>query len=404
VTRQRVLAAVAVLAVMAMACDHLLTKPLMYTSVNVRALRRDGTPIGGVPLVLFTGQRPMAYDSTNGAGTALFQLVPAGPVYGLQASAPAGFAFPELLLGGPPTDVIAGFALSADSAPHFTFQLLRVGPGTVTVSVVDHAGKPLASVDVALYSASAILQHATTSTDGTASFSAVPFGLYGVRTPLYHDLGEPGTVWEDGLLIEEGVTVPATLTLELCQGSVNLTVADPTHGAAPGVQTYLFTSTATIDSAKTGSDGRVVYTAPCGNLGVRIVPNGDWGVAPGRGTQFADGLIVRRGSVTNVSLAAQYNTCRGAIHVTVADSTGAPVSGATLLLFSANNRGNVSNVETGGTLTFASLPCGIERGVQITPPAGWRATAGRGGSYVDGLSVTNGTTLNVAFTLARIAP
>lgn len=389
---------------MAAACDQLLTKPLMYTSVNVRAQRRDGTPIGGVPVELFTGQRPMAYDSTNSAGLALFTPVPAGPAYGLYAQAPAGYAFPELLLGGPPTNMIAGFALSADSAPHFTFQLLRMGPGTVTVSVVDQAGKPFAGVVVALYSASAILQHATTSTDGTASFSAVPFGLYGLSTPLYRDLGEPGTVWQDGLLIEEGVTVPATLTLPLCQGSVNLTVADPTHGAAPGVQTYLFTSTATIDSAKTGSDGRVVYTAPCGNLGVRIVPNADWAVAPGRGTQFADGLIVRRGSVTNVSLAAQYNTCHGAILVTVADSTGAPVSGATLLLFSANNQGNVSNVETGGTLTFASLACGIERGVQITPPAGWSATAGRGGSYVDGLMVTNATTLNVGFTLARLAP
>jgi hypothetical protein len=406
-TRCRVLAAVAGLAVMATACDHLLTKPLMYTSVNVRAERRDGTPIGGAPIELFTGQRPMAYDSTNGAGLALFQFVPAGPAYGLQAEAPAGYAFPELLLGGPPTNVIAGFALSADSAPHFTFQFLRIGPGTVNASVMDQAGKPIAGADVALYSATALLQHATTSTAGTVSFSAVPFGVYGVITPmtgLYSDFNEPSATWQDGLLIEQGVTATATLTLHLCQGNVNLTVADPVYGAAPGLQTYLYTATATVDSATTGSDGRVAYVTACGNYGVRVVPNLVWAVAPGRGTEFADGLQVHRGSVTNVALRAQYNTCRGAIHVTVADSTSAPVSGAILLLFTANNQGNFSQVETGGALTFANLSCGIERGVQITPPAGWSARPGRGGNYVDGLSVTNGTTLNVGFTLARIAP
>jgi hypothetical protein len=300
--------------------------------------------------------------------------------------------------------VIAGFALSADSAPHFTFQFLRIGPGTVNASVVDPAGKPIAGADVALYSATAFLQHATTSTAGTVSFSAVPFGVYGVITPTYGDFNEPAATWQDGLLIEQGVTATATLTVHLCQGNVNLTVADPVYGAAPGLQTYLFTATATVDSAKTGSDGRVAYVTACGNYGVRVVPNLDWAVAPGRGTEFADGLLVRRGSVTNVALTAQYNTCRGAIHVTVADSTGAPVSGATLLLFTANNQGNFSQVETGGALTFANLPCGIEFGVLITPPAGWSATLGRGGSYVDGLSVINGTTLNVGFRLARLTP
>jgi hypothetical protein len=280
VSRRGVLAAFASLAVMATACDHLLTKPLMYTSVNVLAERRDGTPIGGAPIELFTGQRPMAYDSTNGAGLALFQFVPAGPAYGLLAEAPAGYAFPELLLGGPPTNVIAGFALSADSAPHFTFRFLRIGPGTVKASVVDQAGKPIAGVDVSLYSPSGTVQHATTTTTGSVTFSAVPFGNYGVSAPVpppNQCAGGPDTISQAGLLIEQGVTATATLSMPgLCQGNVNLTVA--------------------------------------------------------------------------------------------------------------------------------SLPCGIELGVLITSSAGWSAAPGRGGSFVDALSVANGTTLNVGFTLARLAP
>lgn len=402
-----VLASLASLAVLATGCDKLLTKPLRYTSVQVHAERRDGSPVAGVTLLLYTGQRIMAYDSTNSAGLALFQSVPAGPAYGVRAVAPAGYEFPELLLGGPPTNFIDRFALSADSTPHFTFQLLRIGPGSVAAWVVDQAGMPIAGIDVTLYSPSAALQHATTTTTGSVTFSPVPFGNYGVIAPIpqrYRDSGEPGTIWQDGLLVEQGVTATATLRLTLCQGSVNVTVADPAHGVAQGVQTYLYTSTATVDSAKTGSDGRVQYVPGCGNYGVRIVPNGDWAAAPGRGTQFADGLVVHRGSVTNVAFAAQYNTCRGAISVAVVDATGSAVSGATILLYSADSPSNITSVETGGTVTFGNLGCGIERGVTISPPAGWSATAGRGGSFVDALSVTNGGTLNVKFTLVPAAP
>lgn len=303
------LAVLASAAVLAVACDSLVTKPLMYTSVQVHTVRRDGSPVGDVQVLLYTGQRVMAYDSTNSAGLALFQLVPAGPAYGVMAVVP----------------------------------------------------------------------------------------------PLYQDFGQPGTIWQDGLVIEQGVTPTVTLQLSLCQGSVNVTVADPVHGAAPGLQTYLYTSTATVDSARTGSDGGVHYVPACGNYGVRIIPNGDWSVAPGRGTQFADGLLVHRDSIINVALAAQYNTCRGVISVTVVDATGSAVSGATLLLYSADTRSNITSVETGGTVTFGNLSCGIERGVTITPPAGWSAAPGRGGTYFDGLSVTDGGTVKVKFTLTPVA-
>jgi hypothetical protein len=298
------------LALLAMACDSLVTKPLMYTSVQVHVERLDGSPIGGIQLLLYTGQRVMAYDSTNSAGLALFQLVPAGPAYGVMAVVP----------------------------------------------------------------------------------------------PPYRDSGEPVTIWQDRLVIEQGVTDTVTLRMSLCQGSMNVTVADPVHGVAQGVQTYLYTSTATVDSARTGSDGGVHYAPACGNYGVRIIPNVDWSVAPGRGTEFADGLDVHRAPIINVALAAQYNTCRGAISVTVVDATGVAVPGATLLLYSADSPSNITSVETGGTATFGNLGCGIERGVTVTPPAGWSVSPGRGGSFVDGLSVTNGTTLGVTFTLTRVAP
>jgi hypothetical protein len=304
------LAGLAGLALLATACDRLVTKPLMYTSVQVHVERRDGSPIGGIQLLLYTGQRVMAYDSTDSAGLALFQFVPAGPAYGVMAVVP----------------------------------------------------------------------------------------------PPYRDSGEPVTIWQDGLVVEQGVTDTVTLRLSLCQGSVNVTVADPVHGVAQGVQTYLYTSTATVDSARTGSNGGVHYVPGCGNYGVRIIPNIDWSVAPGRGTQFADGLVVHRDSIINVALAAQYNTCRGAISVTVVDATGTAVPGATILLYSADSPSNITSVETGGIVTFGNLGCGIERGVTITPPAGWSAAPGRGGSYFDGLSVTDGGTVKVKFTLAPVAP
>ncbi len=393
------------LAILAIGCDQLVTSPSRYTTVEGHAERRDGTAIGGVPLVLYTGLRIMGYDTTDAQGTAQFVRVPEGPAYGVYAGEPTGYEFPERVLGGPPTNTVNGLNLYRDSTTVVQFRLLRVGPGTVTARVVDEAGTAVASADVELYRADSVFRRTKTAPDGRVIFFAVPYGLYGVRTirtSAYRDLEEPAFLWKDGLLVEDGITADAPLTLQRCKGTINLRVADPVRGSAAGVMAYLFIKAGLLDSARTASDGRVTFETPlCGDFGVRILGSGDWRVAPGRGSEFADGLIINRGTTRDVALPVQYNTCRGAVRVTIVDGAGTLVPGATVTLYAADADLPLTTVASSGVATFSDLGCGPpERGVRIIPPSGWSGASG-GSDHVDALTVTNGGTLDVRFTLTR---
>lgn len=398
-------------AVATTACDQLATKPLNYTSVEVRAERRlGGAPIAGVPVVLFTGPRPMGYDTTDALGRARFDLVPTGGVqlYGVLSYAPAGYEFPERLLGGPPSDRSQSMTLVHDSTSRVTFKFLKVGPGTITARIVDGSGAGFANADVELYTQGAVLRQAKSRADGNVSFDAVPFGVYGVSVPRpapYRDIDEAPRTLVDGLMIEDGVTVPAgTFLLQRCQGTINLSVTDITRGAVPGLQTYLYIPSGVIDSALTSSDGKVRYVTPlCESYGVRIVGTDEWRVIGGRGTEWVESLMVRRGSTHDVTFAV--NTCRGAVRASVVDEAGAAVPNATITLYSTSPlEPNVVTVATTGTLTFNNLRCAPPvRGVYMIPPAGWTLAPSQPRYFADGLVVTKDATLDVKFILARIA-
>ena len=73
----RALAALSAAALVA-GCDAWLTKPSLYTTVEVIAKGDGGDPIAGAPLVLYTGQRPMGYAATDSSGRFTFTRVPPG--------------------------------------------------------------------------------------------------------------------------------------------------------------------------------------------------------------------------------------------------------------------------------------------------------------------------------------
>ncbi|MDP1890911.1 MAG: hypothetical protein Q8K55_08445 [Gemmatimonadaceae bacterium] len=402
--KRTVLAAAGLLGVMA--CDQLVTTPLRYGTVEVRTTRRDGTPVASVPLVLFTGLRVMGYDTTDASGAATFIRVPEGIAYGVYAGIPEGYERPERLLGGSLSDFVP-FNVRRDSLPTVTFQFLRIGPGTVTAQVVKQGEGPAAGAEVELYAANGVVSRQQTNADGSVSFDEVPFGVYGIRTPRppeYRDIDESPLVSLDGLLIEDGATTGGTLTLQPCRETILLRVTDPVRGGAAAIRTELFQATGNLDAKRTASDGTVRYERlTCGAYGVRIRPSADWVVTPGRGTEFVDGLVLRRGATLNAALPVLYNSCRGSVRVTVVDGTGASVLGASLLMYTEHDDPTITQVAANGTTVFENLGCGARRGVRITPPVGWTVQEGVGSSYIEGFAATSSGTVDVRFTLVARA-
>jgi uncharacterized surface anchored protein len=87
----------------------------------------------------------------------------------------------------------------------------------------------------------------------------------------------------------------------------------------------------------------------------------------------------------------------GTVHVTVADSAGAPVAGAGVQLY--NPAGVVDGAVTGpnGEALFELVPRGAY-GVRVAAPDGYLAAPG--GSYVDGLAIGEGTRAEARVVLA----
>jgi hypothetical protein len=87
--------AVLLLLLAAMAgCGELLQPGYSYARVQVEVTDPGGEPLRGVSLILYTGQRHMAYGTTDFAGRHSFNFVPAGS-YGVAAALQDGFALPE---------------------------------------------------------------------------------------------------------------------------------------------------------------------------------------------------------------------------------------------------------------------------------------------------------------------
>ena len=296
----------------AVGCDAWLTKPSLYNTVQVIATRRNGDPIPGVRLVLYTGQRPMGYATTGSDGRFTFTRVPQGD-YGVSAQVPAGYDVIENLTAGPSSVYHDALIVANDTLSPVRFIFLKVGPGAVVVHVAQSDGTPLSGVTVQLYDSRKIDGVATTDVAGRAVFNLVPFGLYGVtviRPFLYRDYLRPAdslTSSRDNLLVEQGSRDSVDFSFARCAGAVRATVQDSTGAPVPNTAVELYTSTDVLGDGKTGPDGQFVFApVACAiQLGVRINPPAGYSVTQGRGSSFIDGLTPANGATINAVFRVQ---------------------------------------------------------------------------------------------------
>jgi hypothetical protein len=293
-------------------CDSWLTKPSLYNSVAVTATTRSGAPIPGVPLVLYTGQRPMGYGTTDSAGRFTFTRVPQG-FYGVHASPPAGYGLIESLIAAPPSTFVDNLVVAKDTLSPVHFSFLKEGPGAVTVRVVSSTGASLSGVPVDLYDPHHVLARDTSDASGRVTFDAVPYGVYGVvvtRPPAYRDfftVNDSLYAIRDNLIVDEGVRDSVEFALPMCTAAIKTTTVDQFGAPVTGVTTLFYTSTKELFITVTGASGTVTFTqAPCATqLGVRITPPVGYSVAEGRGFNVRDGIMLRPGMVVDLRFVVQ---------------------------------------------------------------------------------------------------
>lgn len=394
--------------IMVAGCDALVTPP-RFGTVSALVTRRDSvTPIVGTRVMLYTGDRPMGYATTDSGGRVVFRDVPDGQ-YGVRIVAPSGYVPQERLYIGPQsTEFVHNLLLRPRDSLGVQFTLLKEGLGRVTVQVGTPDGRALGDVALTLYGPQGPLATARTSAAGLATFEALPLGNYGVfaaRPLAYRDSGEAAQVPRDGLIVDEGSTQRATFTFAPCGGSVVAEVRDQRGRPAPGT-VQLYQGTGTLQVATLPADGTHRFDGLlCDVYGVRYIPPPvGWRAAEVRGAAFADGARVRRAASTvRVPLVVEKYGW-GAIRVRVVDQNGAPTPPIRAVVYNGNTLLADTRLDSAAVLQVDSLRADLQYGARIAPPEpyGYRLVEGRGESFADGLVLQDGVTREVTLRLQRL--
>ncbi len=384
------------------ACAGQISDVIEFATVTVDATRRSGEPVPGVKLVLFIGGGIRAFGETDEDGRHVFEFVPPN-LYGVNTGLPPGYVRPEDLLGGPTTAFIDGLEIQEGDRKRVSFTYLKVGPGRIEVTVAEPDGTPVEETLVTLFSPLAVVEEEEVGPTGKIVFDPVPFGNWGIRVAppdVYLDEGEPYP-FEQGIFIEEGSVAEVSFTLERCEGDLNVRVLDESGGSVADHPMILYRATGVVEEGRTGSGGeRAFGPLPCGNYGVALVRIPGWEFDGGRGTGFFDGIQVTRGSSQDFTFHVE--RCEAVIRASVVDGTGAPVAGASVTLYTAQEVLAVKDSDAGGLAVFTKVACGVEYGVRVTPPEGFSVEEGRGSSFFDGLDPSNGEEFAVIFRLDRL--
>lgn len=383
------------------ACAGQISDSIEFATVTVEATRRSGEPVAGVQLDLFIGGRIMAIGETDEAGRHVFEFVPPN-VYGVNTGLPPGYVRPEELFGGSTTAYVDGLVIEEGDRRSVTFTYLKVGPGSIEVTVTEPDGTPVEEARVLLFSPLAVVEEEVAGSTGRIAFDPVPFGNWGVRVAppeVYLDDGE-SEPFQDGIFIEDGSVAVVTFTLERCEGDINVRVLDQSGGSVADHPVILFRAFGVVEEGRTGSGGeRTFGPLPCRDFGVALVRIPGWEFEDGRGTGFIDGIQVTRGSSQDFTFHVE--RCVASIRASVVDGAGASVAGAFVALFTAREELLRRETDAGGTVLFTEVACGIEYGVRVIPPEGYTVEEGRGSSFFDGLDPSNGEEFTITFRLAR---
>lgn len=388
-------------------CERLITKPSLYGTVTAEVARRNGTPIAGTRLVLYMGQRPMGYGTSDSLGRYRFDDVPEG-AYGVLAVPPAGYVRLESLLATTkPSEVVDQLDVRGEQTLAARFVFLKTGAGSIEAQVREPDGTGIAGVTTVLYDPRGEVRRVRTDSTGRAAFSAVPFGLYGVavdRPAAYRDSGEVAFPFVDGLLMEDGAAARAPFLFEKCLGGVAIQVVDQQGRAVPGAHLVFYDAAGVRSRDVASASGTRTYAGlACTEYGVRVVVPRGYTVTETRGSAFVDGVRVRR-NVVRAELLRVNRIARGTVQIAVVDQDGRAVPNVRTVLYTGQGLERDERTAADGTLTLADIIADSEYGVRVVPPEGYLAEDARGVTFEDGVRFTDGEVRRFTFRFQRRQP
>lgn len=303
--RRNQFTALLLLVVTAAGCASLLSETQPFGSVRIRVVTRDSQPVAGVPALLYTGERVMAYDTTDAAGRILFRDVPPNN-YGVLISIPEG------LVGTDPRSRQAYFdqlGVTAGQSLFHQFVLTAPGFGAIEAAVVDSSGRAVEGVNIDVYTSREVVASIVTDSNGTIRLDSVPVGQYGVWMYTPDTLGAPSGpfLYIDTLVVTEFRTPRGTFVIPTCRGEFAVSVLDQFNQPIAGMTVTRYNSLGLLGNRVTGSDGIARFRgALCGGQGARLEPQSGFTINPARGNGYFDGFL-GRGDTLQFTLRAQRN-------------------------------------------------------------------------------------------------
>jgi hypothetical protein len=282
---------------------------------------------------------------------------------------------------------------------------------TVRVIARTRAGEAVPGVGLTLYTGQRPMAYATTAADGEFMFTLVPSGTYGVYASLpdgyaaVEDLiTAPSSKVIDNLVVANDTLSPVRFTfLKKGPGVVVARLAQTTGAPLAGVPVALYSPTRQLGTGQTDATGRVVFSdVPFGVYGVRATRPllyRDYRTPGDSLYAVRDNLIVDLGARDSVAISLA--KCAGTFRVVAKDDAGLPASGVVVTFYTFAATLGVATTGADGTATSPEAPCAVQFGVQIASAPGYTVQSGRGTSFVDGLTVVNGGTVDVPFRLHR---
>lgn len=343
---------------------------LKIGAVTFKKADQDGKPLAGVTFTLCdTDGNPVSIPGATTVrqsgddGTVTFTGIPYGH-YTVRESAPADYTSPGLI------DANLNYQSAAAGTLDLGTVTNTIKTAGITVTKSAEGGGKLAGVTFALTYDQAGNEPlliggkavtAATGTDGTASFTGIPYGDYYLietSAPADYQLAAPAAVslHDSNAQLKNGV-LGVSVTDSLKRGSIRFVKLGDDGSALAGA-TFVLRDAAgnPVGAPQTsGSDGGVTFTD---------VPYGDgYSIAE---TQAPNDFNLLPEPITGISLHSSEVVLRsvtdtrktGSITLTKVDEGGSPLPGATFALYDAagNPVGAPQVSDADGKITFTGVP------------------------------------------------